>query len=224
MDAKKILNFLSELTAHNNKEWMTEHKSEYLEAREEFTSAAEKMLHTLEALDEQILGAHLSVKDTMYRINRDIRFSQDKSPYKNHLGSFVCAHGKKSLRGGYYFHIEPGNCMLAVGNYYLPTNILNACRWDIINNIDEFRKTVENDAFRKHFPNGFGITKLKTCPAGFPKDFPYMEYLRPKDYCCWKNVSDDFFSSPKWLENSIEIFMAGKPMMDFVNQTIDDYE
>ena len=224
MNAKEIFTFLKELSTHNTREWMQAHKTSFLSARQDFEEAAMSMLHELETRDEEIGSAHLTVKDVTFRINRDIRFSPDKSPYKNHFGAFFCAKGKKSLRGGYYFHLEPDHCMVAVGNYWLPTNILNACRWDIINSIELFHSLVETPEFKKHFPNGFGLSKLKTCPSGFPKDFPYMDYLRAKDYCCWKNVPDTFFMNKNWMEEAIDIFMAGKPMMDFVNSTIDDYE
>ena len=65
---------------------------------------------------------------------------------------------------------------------------------------------------------------MKTCPAGFPKDYPHLRYLRQKDYCCWRRVSDTFFSGDKWIQKVIPLFQAAKPMMDFVNNVIDDYE
>ena len=183
------------------------------------------------------------MKDCTYRFYRDTRFSLDKSPYKNHLGAYINAKGKKALRGGYYLHLEPDHCLLAVGNYWLPTNILTSCRNEMMGNTEEWLRCVESEDFLKYYgsddsgsfkeptnvdswdqPQGFGLTKLKTCPSGFPKDWPYVKYLRLKDYCCWHAVSNSFFEGDSWLDEMEHMFRAAKPMMDFMNSVIDDYE
>lgn len=222
MQAARIIQYLKELSANNNRDWFLANKDEYEAVRSDFETAVQKAILRISSFDPSV--SHLTVKDTTYRFYRDVRFSSDKSPYKRHLGAYIAAHGKKALHGGYYFHLEPGRCMVACGNYYLPTLILNAVRNTIISRIDEFRSLVENDAFRRYFPEGFGNEKLKTCPSGFPKDFPFMDYLRAKDYCCWHYVDDDFFNGDKWLDEFEMICRAAKPLMDFANDVIDDYE
>ena len=142
MNVKKINHFLQDVAAHNNREWFQEHKVEYLAAKSDFEEGISKAIAHYAGFDDEI--AHLQVKDCTFRFYRDIRFSSDKSPYKRHFGAYICAHGKKSLRGGYYIHVEPGHCLLAVGAYCLPTNILTSCRNEIMGNIDEWRRAVEN--------------------------------------------------------------------------------
>lgn len=193
---------------------------------------ATQLIRQIASFDPTV--AHLSVKDCVYRFNRDTRFSPDKSPYKRHFCVYISAHGKKSLHGGYYVHIEPGQCILAVGTYWLPTNILTACRNEIMANEEEWLRCVENPDFLHLFGSpdsatwedaqGFGMTHLKTCPVGFPRDYAYLRYLRQKDYCCWQRVDDDFFAQPDWMQRAIEIFKVAKPMMDFINSVVDDYE
>ncbi len=238
MEAKKILDFLRQVMANNNRPWFQEHKPEYDAVRAEFERGVAQALERIVSFDPEI--AHLQVKDCTYRFYRDTRFSPDKSPYKNHFGAYIDAKGKKALRGGYYLHMEPGHCLVAIGNYWLPTNILTSCRNEIMANTDEWLKCVESRAFKKYFgskdtgsstydsswdtPQGFGLEKLKTCPSGFPRDWAYVNYLRLKDYCCWHAVGDDFFEGDKWLDEMEKIFRAGKPMMDFMNSVIDDYE
>jgi len=233
MDARRILKYLCAIAENNNRDWYQEHKPEYLAVRKDFEEGVAKAIARFGSFDDEI--AHLQVKDCTYRFNRDTRFSPDKSPYKQHLGAYICSKGKKALRGGYYIHLEPGNCLIAVGSYWLPTNILTSCRNEIMGNIDQWRKCVENGRFVKLFgyPNegnreqsvkGFGISALKTCPSGFPKDYQYIAYLRMKDYCCWHKVADDFFEGDGWLEEAARIFQVAKPMMDFMNNVIDDYE
>lgn len=105
-------------------------------------------------------------------------------------------------------------------------------------NIDQWRKIVEDGKFIKTFghPNdgqwendavsekGFGLAALKTIPKGFPRDYEFAQYLRMKDYCCWMKVPDNFFEGNEWKEKLIEIAKTGKPMMDMMNNVIDDYE
>ena len=145
-------------------------------------------------------------------------------------------NGRKSLCGGYYLHIEKGQTLVAIGSYFLPTNILTACRNEIMGNIDEWRARVENKEFVETYgtPNvskwgdehskGFGLECLKSCPKDFPRDYEYMNYLRMKDYCAWVRLPDDFFEGNKWIEEVVRIFKIGKPMMDFMNDVIADYE
>lgn len=235
MNVKLILGFLDELSKNNTKEWFALHKGEYLLARSEFERNVALLIGNIATFDESI--KHISVKDATYRFNRDTRFSPDKSPYKTHLGAYIAAHGKKALHGGYYVHLEKGACMLACGNYCLPTNVLNACRVEIMANIQSFRRCVESRQFVSFFgrvkdkgsvgfqaEKGFGLEHLKTAPVGFPKDYEFIKYLRLKDYCCWKRVPDDFFEREDWQEEAVKVFKAAKPMMDFVNNVIDDYE
>jgi len=232
MDAKRILAFLRAIMANNNRQWFMEHKAEYEAVRKEWERGVGQALERILSFDPTV-GTQ-TVKDCTYRFYRDTRFSTDKSPYKNHLGAYVNAHGKKALRGGYYLHMEPDHCLLAVGNYWLPTNILTSCRNEIMANEEEWLRCVENRQFVKYFdapdeagwdsPQGFGLAKLKTCPSGFPRDYAHMKYLRLKDYCAWHSVDDDFFEGDGWLDEMERMFRAAKPMMDFVNGVIDDYE
>ncbi len=237
MDTKRILQFLRDVAANNNRPWFQEHKDEYETVRSDFESMVTEMIGRIAHFDDSV--AHLTVKDCTYRFYRDTRFSSDKSPYKRHLGAYISAKGKKSLHGGYYIHLEPGGCLLACGSYWLPTNILTSCRNEIMGNEEEWLRCVENDEFLKYYSDnfeactyedswqrkqGFGMEKLKTCPAGFPRDYEHVKYLRLKDYCCWHQVKDDFFEGDRWKAKALKMFQAAKPMMDFTNAVIDDYE
>ena len=232
MDSKMILTFLSDVAQNNNREWFHAHKAEYDAARAEFERGVGQALERIVSFDPSV--GNLAVKDCTYRFYRDTRFSPDKSPYKNHFGAYICAKGKKALRGGYYIHLEQGKCLLAVGSYWLPTNILTACRNELMANEQEWLRCVESKSFKKYFdapedaswesPQGFGLEKLKTCPAGFPRDYKYVKNLRLKNYCAWHRVGDDFYEGDTWLDEMERIFRAAKPMMDFMNAVIDDYE
>ncbi len=232
MNTDRIIGFLRDVMANNNRQWFQEHKDEYMAAKADFERGVEQAIARISAFDPSV--SHITVKDATYRFYRDTRFSNDKSPYKNHFGAYIAAHGKKALHGGYNIHLEPGHCLLACGNYWLPTNILTACRNEIMGNIDEWLRCVGSEEFVRYFGapdtagwddrQGFGLARQKTCPSGFPRDYEHISYLRMKDFCCWHGVGEDFFDGDGWLDEMEKIFKAGKPMQDFINSVIDDYE
>ena len=194
MDAKRILKFLSEVSKNNNRDWFHDHKDEYDSCKAEFEAGVTKAIAAILKFDPSI--SHITAKDACFRFYRDVRFREDKRPYKDHFGAYIGAHGKKSLHAGYYIHLQPGACIVSAGAYWLPTNILTSCRNEIMGNIDEWRKCVNNGKFinlfgypnegdwEKHSGKGFGLTHLKTSPKGFPRDYEFIEYLKMKDYAC----------------------------------------
>ena len=216
-----ILDFLKDIAIHNNREWFNTNRERYDKARQMFEEMVQQVILRIAGFDETVI--QLQVKDCTYRFYRDTRFSEDKSPYKRHLGAYINAHGKKSFHSGYYFHLEPGNCLLAGGAWCLPSPILKAVRESIVEETDTFRQIVEEKEFKTYFPI-IGENHLKTLPKGFPKDYPYPDYLRPKDYSVCHNVNDDFFRQADWLEQTEKVFRKMKPFNDFINDTIDNLE
>ncbi len=232
MNIKRIIKYLKDIKVNNNRDWFLEHHDEYIYCKSEFERDVTEAINRIAVFDASV--AHLTIKDCTYRFHRDTRFSPDKSPYKTHFGAYIAAHGKKAMHGGYYIHIEPGNCLLSCGTYWLPTNVLTSCRNELMANMKQWREYVENEKFINMFGcagettandrNGFGLASLKTCPKGFPRDYPYMDYLRMKDYCCWHGVDDFFFEGNSWFDAMADVLKVGKPMMDFINSVVDDYE
>lgn len=221
MDTSYIFEFLKELASHNNREWFNQHKEDYKRAQASFELLLGTIIERISTFDESIKG--IQAKDCTYRIYRDTRFSLDKTPYKVHLGGYINARGKKSDHCGYYVHLENGNCMLAGGSLCMRPDILKALRQAVYDNIDEYRGIVEDPPFKQYFPV-IGETFLKTAPKGFPKDFPYIDYLKCKEYTCTCKVPDNFFFSGGWLDRTEEIFRQMKRFADFINFTIDEME
>ena len=177
MDIPVIFRYLKDLAANNNRDWFNAHRDAYESARSEFENLLTAVIARISTFDETIRG--IEAKDCTYRIYRDTRFSQDKTPYKIHMGGYINAKGKKSDHCGYYIHLQPGNCLLAGGSYCPPPALLKALRQAVYDNIDEFRAIVEDPAFSHYFPV-FDETFLKSAQKGFPKDFPYLKYLQCK--------------------------------------------
>lgn len=237
MDSKRILGFLSDVAANNNRPWFQAHKDEYLACKADFDQGIDQLIAALAKTDPQI--GHLTAKDCCYRFYRDIRFSADKSPYKRHFGAYICAHGRKSIYGGYYVHLQPGQCLIACGVYFLPTNILTSCRNELMANIDEWRRIVESKRFTSLFgrpadslwddqtgtltDKGFGMQHLKKMPKDFPSDYEWPDYLKMKDYTAWHRVADSFFEGDSWIQECCKVFRVAKPMMDMMNSVVADY-
>ncbi|HEY4785942.1 MAG TPA: DUF2461 domain-containing protein, partial [Bacteroidales bacterium] len=147
---EKSLSFLTVLKDNNYKEWFHENKPLYEEAKKEFESFVSLLIKEIKAIDGDI--GYPEPKDCIFRIFRDIRFSNDKTPYKTNFGAFMAKGGnRKSEYGGYYFHLEPGNSLLAGGIWMPQPGILKAIREEIFHNIDEFLAIIESKEFKKQF-------------------------------------------------------------------------
>jgi uncharacterized protein (TIGR02453 family) len=221
MKADTIFRFLKDICVHNDREWFNANRSEYDAAQAEFENFLAAAIARISMFDQSV--SHLQPKDCTYRIYRDLRFTQDKTPYKTHIGGYINARGKKSAHSGYYIHLEAGNCMLCTGSLFVTSEMLKELRHSVYDNIDEFREIVEDPTFKRFFPV-IGFDKLKTAPKGFPKDFPYMEYLKVKEYGVCMNVPDSYFYQPDLMDQLEVVFRQMQRINDFVNATIDEME
>ena len=213
---KTTLGFLNELKYNNHRDWFQSHQDEYKEAKKNFESFVQELLNEIVAFDPDLKG--LEVKNSVFRINRDIRFSNDKSPYKTNFGAFMVRGGKKNgdKFAGYYFHVEPAGCMIAGGAYVPPSPWLNAIREKISDEPEEFLRIINDKDFKKYFGTIDG-EKLKTAPKGYPSDHPQIEYLKMKSFLAMTNVSDNKALEPGYLQYVVKCFRAMKPLNDFLN-------
>ena len=221
MNIPVIFQFLKELSANNNREWFNAHREQYENARNEFENLLTVIISRISLFDESIRG--IEARDCTYRIYRDTRFSEDKTPNKNHFGGYINAKGKKSDHCGYYVHLQPDGSMLAGGSLCLPPNVLKAVRQAIYDNVEEYISIVEDPEFKKYFPV-VGEDFMKTAPKGFPKDFKYIDYLKCRQFVCSYLVPDDFFTRADVMEQIEKAFRQFKRFADFINYTIDDFE
>ena len=177
---EEVLDFLKDLGLNNNREWFESNKERYLKIKEYIETFVQVLINGISEFDDS--AKYLTPKDCTYRIYRDTRFSQDKTPYKTHIGIFINPpFGKKSYRMGYYLHIEPDNCMIGVGNVCLPPAMIAGIRKSIRDNIEEYLNIIENPLFKKIYKK-IGENPVKSAPKGFSKDWEYIELVKPKDY------------------------------------------
>lgn len=217
---KQILSFLRSLRNHNDRVWFNEHKERYLRIKSQTEKLTEQLIAGVATFDPE--AARLRPSDCLYRIYRDTRFSADKTPYKTHIGIYINPpYGKKSPRCGYYFHIEPDNVMVAGGAWCPEGELLKAIRQDIYDNVDEYLEIIENTEFKKHF-SSVGENLLKTAPKGFPKDWPHIELIKPRDFTAYSPIDKEDLLADNIVEKVVERMKLLKPLNDFFNYTIDE--
>ena len=216
--AKSILKFLEKLKQNNSREWMQDNKKEYLEQKETFNEMVKNIIEGISGFDQNLLG--LEPKDCMFRINRDIRFSKDKSLYKTHFGAYMAKNGRKSMLPGYYLHLEPGNkSMLASGMYQPGSDLLSKVRQEIDYNGKVLVSIVESDSWK----NEFGLLegeKLTKAPKGYTMEHPLIDYLQLKSFLGVLRVKDTVVSGNSFTPDSIEIFRKMHPLVNFLNTAI----
>lgn len=207
-----------ELKKNNNRDWFNANKDKYDEARSRFNTIVGALIPAIAEIDPKI--ASVQVKDTVFRIYRDVRFSKDKSPYKTAMGAYIAPDGRKSKYAGYYLHAEPGESFLAGGSYCPQAPELKKIRSEIYYNTDEYKNLIGNRKFKELFGEVYG-SKLVNGPKGFPKDFPEMDLIKYKDYTLVHRVNDDFFANSDLISNTVSIFKEVKKYNDFLNRAID---
>lgn len=214
---KSTLDFLKSLKVNNNREWFVNNRSAYLEAKDNFEAFVQETINRI--IDFEPIMKGLEVKSCVYRINRDIRFSNDKTLYKSHFGAFIVRGGKKNgdKFSGYYVHVEPGNSMIAGGAYMPPTPWLSSIREKIDEDADKLIKIIRTKDFIKYFGEIEG-DKLKKAPKGYSTDHPNIELLRYKSYLVSNEVTDKDVVSNRFPEHVIEVCRAMKPFNDFLNR------
>jgi uncharacterized protein (TIGR02453 family) len=209
--------FLNELRENNNKEWFDANRKRYETIKQNITHVAEILINEIVKFDKSVAG--LQAKDCIFRINRDVRFSADKSPYKTNSGVFVCPGGKNSWNAGYYLHIEPCGSFIGGGIYMPGSKVLKVLREEIFHNYNDFLEIVKAKEFTAQFDEFYG-EKLKTKPKGFPEDFAGLEYLKLKHLTVVKNLSEQVMTSEKLLDEIQKVFAALYPLNRFINQAI----
>lgn len=223
MNTEEIYKFLKELIDNNNRDWFKANREAYLLMNQNYYELAEQLLSLVSEIEPD--AARLQLPDIIYRIYRDTRFSPDKTPYKNHVAIFINPpRGKKSLRYGYYFHLEPDASIIAAGNVPGPTALTNAIRKEIFCNIDEYLGIIRDPEFTKYFPT-VGTDPLVKAPAGFPKDWEYIELLKPRSFGALSQVPDLFYLESSTLADRLRpILKQMKRINDFINYTVDEFE
>ena len=220
MDFQKTLNFLNQLKENNQKEWFHAHKKWYNQIKKDWEDFVGHLIKGISEFDPQL--KELEIKQATFRINRDIRFSKDKSPYKTNLGAYMAKGGRKSVYAGYYIHIQPENQSFLAGGVYMPdSEHLKKIREEIDYNLEDFKSVIHASDFQKYFGEIQG-EKVKTTPKGYAKDNPAIDYLRHKSLLMVHNLNDEDLMKDDFKDYALSIFQAMKPFNDFFNRALEE--
>jgi uncharacterized protein (TIGR02453 family) len=214
------LKFLKDLQKNNNKPWFDAHRKQYEDAKTDFASFIQTIIDKHGKKDESI--AHLKAKETTFRINRDVRFSKDKSPYKNNIGAYMARGGKKSIFGGYYFHCQPGRCFTGGGLWMPMPPELSKVRQEIDYNFSDFKKIIGTKKFKSIYGDlsrnaEYVLTRV---PKGYEADNPAAEYLKLKSFVAMTPLKESDLTSKDLVKKTVASFEALQPLLEFINESL----
>ncbi|MEP7258496.1 MAG: DUF2461 domain-containing protein [Flavitalea sp.] len=216
------LKFLRDLEKNNNKAWFDANRNRYTDAKEDFEQFVSSLLARHGKKDPDI--AELTPKQCTFRINRDVRFSKNKSPYKNNMGASLSRGGKKSGFAGYYFHLQPGASFIGGGLWSPEPADVKKIRQEIDYCRDEFKGLIAGKKFKSYYGDLYKDEEISLVkvPQGFEKDNPAAEYLRLKSWIAQKSIPDKALSSKELLGICAEGLLALQPLLGFLNRALHD--
>lgn len=216
MNTKAILKYLTELSENNNREWYHAHKSEYKEANSEFESLVQALILKIGEFDSSVINN--IPKELTFKLNRDTRFSHDKSPYNPAFRAHISSMGKMPIPVGYYLMIKPNDQSFIGGGLFADMfkDATAMVREHISRNGDEWEEIINGLDFRKNFK--VQGASLKNVPSGYEKDHPQAEYLKFKNWYLEYPIKDSELDDAEvFLARATELFRIMKPFNDYLN-------
>lgn len=213
------LHFLKKLKINNNREWFDSNKTEYLASKEIFEEFVSELIKGINKFDKKV-SLDLKPKDCTFRIYKDVRFSKDKTPYKNNMSASINPGGKKSNIPGYYFHLEPDACFLAGGVYMPMPDVLKAIRQEIDYNPLPLINVLKSASFKKEFNGLDEEDKLKNLPKGFNKDHAHSEILKNRHFIVSQKFENKVILKKEGLIKTLDSFKAMYPFLDYLRKAI----
>ena len=221
MITKEALQFLEDLIANNNTEWMHANKKRYDNYKKDYHNFIGSILAEMKPLDKAL--EPLEVKNCTFRINRDIRFSKDKSPYKTNMGVWFTQNKFRKNSPGYYIHYEKGNSFIAGGVWCPEPNELKQIRKEIAFFYEDLEAIVNNKKFKSEYGSlsRDENNTLKKAPKDFDPNHPAIDYLKLKSFTASTKIEDTLFTDNDFSKIVAQKLIALKPMNDFLNRALE---
>jgi uncharacterized protein (TIGR02453 family) len=211
MITKPVLDFLTQLSENNNREWFSEKKAVFLEQ-----DKATRIFFN--EIFEALLKQDTLEKVQIFRIYRDVRFSKDKSPYKKYLSAWY-SRKKPFLRGSYYLHIEPGNSFVEGGFWEPNADDLRRIRKEFELDDKEIRDILAAPGFKKHF-SGIEGEELKTAPKDFDRNHPAIDLIKKKQFLIIRRFTDKEVLDKNFKNEVLATFTAMHPFFDYMSDVL----
>lgn len=216
------LDFLSNLKLNNSRKWFEQNRDSYENYRNDILQFTENILIELSKIDPAILQANLDPKKCLTRVNRDLRFSKDKTPYKSYVLVVLNKNYPLPNKAGYFIHIEPDKCSVGGGVWQTTPEYLKKIRQEIDYSFNDINKIITSSKFQKTFPNGIqGVGKLKKMPVGYDTTNPASELLKMKGFCTKESLNDKLITSKDCIQTITDFFKTTKPLIDYINKAIE---
>ncbi len=217
------LKFLKDLKKNNTREWFEKNRKVYEAAKEDMANLINQVIAQFGKKDTTI--ASLTAKECVYRINRDVRFSKNKAPYKNNMAASLISGGKKSILAGYYIHIQPGGeSMIGGGRYMVEADQLKKIRQEIDYSWEEFSKIIRSKKFVGCYGDlekGGGMSLTRE-PKGYEKDNPAIEYIKLKSWVATTPLTDADLTSKDLVKKITTALETLQPMIVFLNRALEE--
>ncbi|MFK7000255.1 DUF2461 domain-containing protein [Flavobacterium oreochromis] len=224
MFTKEAINFLEDLKANNTTEWMHANKKRYEAYKKDYHNLISNILEEIKPLDPSL--EPLEVKNCTFRINRDIRFSKDKSPYKTNMGIWMSTNKLRKNSPGYYIHFEKGKCFIAGGVWCPETDDLKKIRREIAFFYEDLEEIVNDKTFKKEF-NSLDREEgnvLKSAPKGYDNNHPAIEFLKLKSFTISQPIDEKWFTDQDFAKKIASKLITIKPFNSFLNRALETEE
>ncbi|MCM1042482.1 MAG: DUF2461 domain-containing protein [Bacteroides sp.] len=219
-DVSGVLDFLKRLSENNDRDWFNAHKDEYLQAKAKVETFVAWVLAGMQKFDREL--ALVDPRKCMYRIYRDIRFSNDKRPYKDYMGIFISKEGRHGSCSGYYIHLQPGQSFCGAGVYGLPPEKQKKVRDGIYFQSQALRNILQAPHMKKVYGGTMDESaRMKVAPKGYDRDFPDMDLLKFRYYFVSRHLTDRQVSAPDFAAAVLENMRVAYPFNKFLNETLD---
>ena len=223
MNTQMILDYLTQLSANNNREWYHAHKAEYQAANAQFEELIQALMLRIGEFDSSILGH--APKELTFKLVRDTRFSHDKSPYNPAFRAHISSMGKLPIPVGYYLMIKPGGQSFLGGGLFADMfkDATRMVRDYISEHGGEWEEIITAPSFQERFT--VGGSALKNVPAGYEKEHPQAEYLKYKSWYLEYSVQDkNLTDGDLFLAKAADIFRLMKPFNDYLNNALTGFK
>lgn len=215
-----LFTFLKDLDANNEREWFHEHKDRYLNSVQE--PAMEFIIDfkpKLQQISPHFTAEAKTVGGSLFRIQRDTRFSKDKTPYKQNTGmQFRHESGKDAHAPGFYLHIQPAECYAGVGLWRPESKVAYQIREHIAEHPAEWKKATQGKRFTDVWT--LGGDSLSRPPKGFDADHPLIEDLKRKDFIASTKLTQKQITSEGFLDEYAKLNKRAAPFMEFLCQAV----
>jgi uncharacterized protein (TIGR02453 family) len=221
MISKAAIQFIEDLKNNNNTEWMHANKKRYEDFKKDYHAFIAGILTEMKPLDKSL--EPLEIKNCTFRINRDIRFSKNKDPYKTNIGIWLSTNKNRKNSPGYYIHYEKGACFIAGGCWCPEVEELKKIRKEIAFFYDDLEKIVHDPNFKKEFKalSREENNVLKKAPKDYDPNHPAIEFLKLKSFTASQKIEDKLFSEVDFSKKIAQKLITMKAFNDFLNRALE---